>query len=139
MSRWSVNSAGKVVQCGLDCKCEHEHYVGSYEMAVKYFCVDEDEIKSYGNLLHIVVAHQTMPQFAPKLSNELYEILIQAQAEKKYWSPVEQRHERALKAIEDGEKLGVVNDSKLLEKLEKSERMQSQKRVYMYRRWESTI
>lgn len=137
MPKYSLTNKGNVVQCKWNCECNHEHYVGSYERAVKYFGVETKEIKSYGNLLNIVIYHQTSQFTVPKLSNELYDILINAMAEHKYWEPVADRHDRALEVLDLAKRKGYITDELICKTITEkaSDNIKAQKRKYMFELW----
>ena len=127
-----------MVQCKWNCKANHEHYVGTYERAIQYFGVNEDEIKNYGNLINIIIYQQTSQQTVRKFSNELYDILISAMSEHKYWVPAKDRHKTALETLTLAKKKGYIMDD-LIAKTIKSEKykdnLKQQRRLYMYEKW----
>ncbi len=137
MPIFSLTSKGNVVQCGSNCQCKHEHFVGSYEGALKYFGVSDPQ--SWGKLMNVILYHQTSDRTFPKLSNELYDILVKAQAEHKYYAPQEQRSQNALDTIEEAEKHGLIYDERLLKILERSDRQASRDRVYWFKKWEKSF
>lgn len=135
MPKWSLTNKGNVIQCKWNCKANHEHYIGTYERAVKYFGVDSNEIKSYGKLINLVIYHQTSDRTIRKLSNELYDILISAQSEHKYWAPVEKRCENAIETLDTARKMGLIMDDLLIERFSKSDKNSDKQRLYMFKRW----
>lgn len=137
MPKWSLTNKGNVIQCKWDCKANHEHYVGTYERAVIYFGVEQDEIKSYGNLINIVIYHQTSQHTVPKLSNELYDILINAMCEHKYWTIPKERHKKAMETLKLAKEKGYIMDDLICETIEKKakDNVNQQRRKYMYELW----
>lgn len=137
MPKYSLTNKGNVVQCKWNCKANHEHYVGSYENAIKYFGIDENEIKSYGKLINIIIYHQTSRQTIPKLSNELYDILINAMSKHKYWVPQEKRHEVAMETLLQAKKAGLIIDDKICKTIEEKakDNFIAQRRIYLFKLW----
>lgn len=139
MPKWTITSNDNVTQCPWNCKDpRHEHYVGSYEMAVRYFGVDQGEISSWGDLFNVIWWHQTSGVTAPKLSNELFDILMSKQAEHKHWAPPSEREKRALDAIEEARKADIIRDEQLcanLQKLADSGNASASRRIYMFHKW----
>lgn len=133
MPIYSLTNKGNVVQCKWNCQSNHEHYQGTFEGALKYFGIYD--VKSWGNLINIVVYHQTSDKTVPKLSNELFDILVRAQSNHKYWAVPLERESNALKIIEEAEKAGLIYDENLIKILESSDRKASQSRVWAYRKW----
>ena len=133
MAVYSLTNKGNVVKCKWNCSANHEHYQGTFDGALKYFGVSE--VKSWGNLMNIVIYHQTSDRTFPKLSNELFDILVHAQSDHKYWAAALEREENALKVLDEAEKAGLIYDSKLLPMLESSERKASRDRAWACRRW----
>lgn len=139
MPKYSLTSKGNVIQCRWNCQANHEHFVGSYEQAVKYFGIEEQNIKSYGELLNIIIYHQTSGLTIPKLSNELYDILINAMGEHKYWVAKYNRKNKALEILDEAEKKGYIFDQKILDTLFKSDKRSSKERIYAYNKWITSI
>lgn len=137
MPKYSLTNKGNIVQCKWNCQARHEHYVGTYEQAVKYFGIDENEIQSYGNLENIVIYHQTSPNAVRKLSNELYDILISAMSQHKYWVPENKRHETAINILKKFKKSGFIMDEAIIKtiKIKYKDNINQNRRVYMYERW----
>lgn len=135
MPLYSLTKKENVVECKWNCKIKHEHYLGSYENALKYFGVDSKEVKSYGKLINIIIFHQTNERTARKFSNELFDIMVRAQSEHKYFAVPEEREENAFQALEIADKMGLIMDDLLLEKLENSEKDQSRYRCYKFKEW----
>lgn len=130
---WHMTIKGNVVKCKNPSKCRLEHYQGTYERAIKFFGA-EDPV-SWGKLINIIVYHQTSQMCVPKLSNELFDILVDAQSEHKYWAPVKEREKRALKTIEQAKQAGFIIDDLILNTLRKSEKMSSKSRIWTYEKW----
>ena len=139
MPKWSLTKNGNVVQCKWDCKANHEHYIGTYEHAVKYFGIDQNEINSYGNLFNIIIYHQTSQYTVPKLSNELYDILINAMSEHKYWTPTEKREEKAFETLDLAKKSGYIIDDKICKSIDEKakDNHKQQRRKYMFEIWKN--
>lgn len=135
MAIYSLTEKGNVIKCKWDCKSNHEHYLGTYEQAVRYFGVEQSEIKSWGNLLNIVVYHQTSQWTVPKLSNELYDILMSAMCEHKYWTPPNERHGKAMKTLDKAAAKGFIMDEKICRTIDKSDNLKAKSRKYMYEVW----
>ena len=135
MSLYGVTEKGNVVQCPYNCNKRHQHYQGTYERALKFFGLSEEEPQPWGKLINVIMYHQTSDRTFPKLSNELFDILMLAQAEHKYWAPEAKREALAMEAIEEARRAGWIFDEELLERLKKSDRKASQDRVYEYERW----
>lgn len=141
MPKWSLTNKGNVIQCKWNCKLYHEHFVGCYERAVKYFGIEQNEINSYGNLFNIVIYHQTNSNTIRKLSNELYDILISAMAEHKYWVAVEKRHEKALEILNIAKKKGYIIDELICKTINKNFKkgqkinLNLKNRIYNYKLW----
>lgn len=139
MPKWSLTKNGNVVQCKWDCKCNHEHFIGTYERAVNYFGIDESNIKSYGKLFNIVIYHQDSQFTIPKLSNELFEILMDAMAEHKYWVPKDKREEKAFEILDLAKKSGYIIDDAICKSIDEKakDNPKQQRRKYMYEIWRS--
>lgn len=135
MPKYSVTNKGNVIQCKWNCQCNHEHYIGTYENAVKYFGIDTNEIQSYGNLMNIIIYQQTSQFTIPKLSNELYEKLIDAMSEHKYWVPQDQRHNKAMEILNQAEKAGFIKDDIICKTIKEKVNVKSQRRVYLFELW----
>lgn len=135
MPKWSLTNKGNVIQCKWNCKANHEHYIGTYERAVKYFGVLQNEIKSYGNLLNIIIYHQTSQYTVPKLSNELYDILINAMSEHKYWIEPNARHAEAIKTLDLANSKGYIFDALICKTIDERGNDNAKKRKYMYELW----
>lgn len=135
MAKYSLTNKGNVVQCKWNCACNHEHYIGTYERAVKYFGIEQDEIKSYGNLLNIIIYHQTSQYTVPKLSNELYDIMISAMSEHKYWTKPSERHKRAMETLKIANKKNYIMDKIICKTIEEKGNINAKKRKYMYEVW----
>ena len=143
MPKYSLTRKGNVVQCKWNCTANHEHFVGSYERAIKYFGIEENEIKSYGNLMNIIIYHQTSQQTIPKLSNELFDILINSMSEHKYFVQNSKRENEALKLLNEAKKLGYIFDEKIVQSIKKANEIEynvkREKRLYMYNLWRDYI
>lgn len=139
MPKWSLTNKGNVIQCKWNCKANHEHYIGTYERAVKYFGIDQNEINSYGNLFNIVMYHQTSQYTVPKLSNELYDILINAMSEHKYWIPIEKREEKAFEILDLAKKSGYIIDDRICKSIDEKakDNPKQQRRKYMFEIWKN--
>lgn len=135
MALYHLTNKGNVVQCKIGCDLKHEHYLGTYSLALKYFGIEDNGVKSYGKLINVIFYHQTDNRTFPKLSNELFDILIKAQSEHKYWSPEKDRQKNAFDALKQAEKEGLLYDEKLLKVLKSSDRKASQDRVWAYEKW----
>lgn len=137
MPKWSLTEKGNVIQCKWNCEKEHEHYIGTYERAVKYFGIEQEYIKSYGHLMNIIIYHQTSQYTVPKLSNELYDILINAMAEHKYWVPFNQRHEKAIAILKEAKEKGYLIDNLICKTIEKTaaDNLNQQRRKYLFEKW----
>ena len=135
MPFYHLTTKGNVVKCKSPCTLKHEHYLGSYEAAIKYFGVDEEEPQGWGKLENIVLYHQTSGFTVPKLTNELFDILVQAQSEHKYWAAPNKREERAMEVIEKSRKAGFIMDELILKTLRNSDRKASKDRIYAYEKW----
>lgn len=137
MPKWSLTNKGNVVQCKWNCESNHEHYIGTYERATKYFGVEQSDIKSYGNLFNIVVYHQTSQFTIPKLSNELYDILISAMAEHKYWVIPKDRHNKAMEILDIANKKGFIIDEAICKtiNIKAQDNVKAQRRQYLYKLW----
>jgi hypothetical protein len=136
MALYALTEKGKVVECPYNCSKNHEHYQGTFENALKYFGVDE--VKGWGKLMNIIVYHQTSGMTVPKLTNELLDILVKAQKERKYWSNPEEREQMALDAIANAERIGLISDERLLDMLRNSERDAAKSRIWAYEKWMSS-
>ena len=137
MAKYSLTSKGNVVQCKWNCKENHEHFVGTYERAVKYFGVEQEDIQSYGNLMNIIIYQQTSQYTVPKLSNELYDILMNAMSEHKYWVVPSKRHSEALRILSLANKKGYIMDELICKTIETkaADNKNQQSRKYMYEKW----
>lgn len=137
MALYSLTKNGNVVQCKWNCKCQHEHYNGSYEQAIKYFGIDQKEIQSWGNLKNIIIYHQTSQYTVPKLSNELYDILISAMAQHKYFVPLDKRKETAMQILDWAKCNNYIKDELICKTINKKAKnnIKQQRRVYMYELW----
>lgn len=135
MPKYSLTNNGNVVQCKWDCKCNHEHYIGTYERAVKYFGVSQNDIQSYGDIFNIIYYHQTSQFTIPKLSNELYDILIDSMSEHKYWTPENLRHQKAIEALNKAKKAGLIKDIQICKTIKEKGNVKSKQRVYIYNLW----
>ena len=131
MAVWGCTKRGDVIKVPPSYK--GETYVGTYEQALKWFGVTAG--KSWGDLMNVVVYHQTDPRTFPKLSSELFDILVRAQSEHKYWTEPSMRESVAIATIEKAEKVGLVQDERLLEVLKKSDRKASVDRVRAHEHW----
>lgn len=135
MPLYTITNKENVIECKWNCEKKHEHFLGSYESALKYFGVDSSTVKNYGKLINIVIYHQTNDRTARKFSNELFDILVRAQSEHKYYSPVKQREENAYKTLEIAKEMNLILDEELLEKFKDSERQQTRYRCYKFNEW----
>ena len=136
MPLYTLTDKGNVIECKWNCSRKHEHYLGKYEDALKYFGMNPNEVKSYGKLINIIIYHQTNERTARKFSNELFDIMVKAQSEHKYFAPSSLREENALEALDQANEMGLIYDEILLEKLEKSDRRQSRYRCYLFKEWQ---
>jgi hypothetical protein len=132
---WKLTGNGNVVRCGKNDTAD-DIYSGTYELAVKYFGINQDDIKPYGRLINIVIFQQTSGRTVRKLSNELFDILVNAQSEHKWWAPPQQREQRAIDTIDEAQKMGLIFDDQIVHRLEKSDRKNDQNRLYMFHLWQ---
>lgn len=137
MPKYSLTEKGNVVQCKWNCQCNHEHYVGTYERAVKYFGIEQNEIQSWGNLANIIIYHQTSQHTVPKLSNELYDILMSAMSEHKYWVEPNLRHDKAMEMLAYAKQKGYIMDDLICKTIETKakDNVNQQRRKYMFEKW----
>ena len=136
MPKYSLTDNGNVIQCKWNCNLNHEHFIGSYELAVKYFGIDENQIKSYGNLMNIIIYHQSGLYTYPKLSNELFNILINAMSEHKYWIEPKYRNEKALEILSQAKKCNYIMDEKICKTIKQNkDNLKAQKRLFFYKKW----
>ena len=135
MPKYSLTKNNNVIECKWNCNINHKHFVGTYENAIKYFDIDQSEIKSYGDLMNIIIYHQTSQYTTPKLSNELYDILIRSMAEHKYWVEPKLRHEKALELLEKSNKINLIIDKKICKRLEDIGTFKTKNRLYAYNLW----
>lgn len=116
--QWSINNKGQVIMCGYKCKAKHEHLVGTYEQAMRYFTGSTEVAKNskhYGKLINIVYVHQTNERFITKTSSELYNILMKNASTKKYWIPEEERHEKVLEVLRIAKDKHLLSDEDIIE------------------------
>ena len=147
MALYTITNKGNIIKCKWNCELNHEHYNGTYENALKYFCVseeDKDNIKSYGNLMYVILYHQTSDKTIPKLSNELFDILIRLQKEHKYWALEKDREKNAYELLDKAKEKGLLFDDKIIESLKSvaenedlqiSRRNKAKSRIYYYEKW----
>lgn len=134
MGVWTIKN-GHVTNVKPNDTDAKEIYTGSYENALKYFGVDGNSLEGYGKLIHLVIYHQTDDRTFKKLSSELFDILIRAQSEMKYWAPPNKRKENALNTLDQAEALGLIFDEDLKSVLRSSDRKASKNRLYMHQKW----
>ena len=137
MPKWSITNKGNIVQCKSDCKLNHEHYIGTYEMAVKYFGIDQSKINNYGKLINIIFYHQTSQYTVRKFSNELYDLLIKSMSEHKYWIEPKYREKKAFETLNEANKIGLIMDKTIEKSItdKYSENYNQQRRLYLYKIW----
>lgn len=136
MGYWIQTKKGNVIQTKPGASNKNtDLFVGSYEDALNHFGIDQNEIKNYGELINIVIYRQTSEFTTPLLSNELYDILISAQSEHKYWAPKEKRHDNAIKTLEEAKRLYLLHDDEIIETLSKSPKFKVKQRIYFYEKW----
>lgn len=136
MPKYSLTNKGNVVQCKWNCKGNHEHYIGSYEMAIKYFGIEENNIKSYGNLINVVIYQQTSQFTIPMFTNELYDKLINCMSEHKYWVPEKERDKKAKEILKEANKIGLIKDKSIYNTIkQKPDNLKAQKRLYFFKLW----
>lgn len=135
MALYSLNDKGQLQECKWNCKINHQHISGSFETALKYFMVNPNEIKSSGDVWNILYYYQTDMNTTRRLSNELFDLMVQAQSKEKYFAPVMMREEIAIAALNKGYDFNLIMDEPIIERLKKSERRNDQSRVYMYEQW----
>ena len=121
-------------------------FQGSYERALQYFGIDlnltvEEDAKDgtlfgAGDLLKLVMYHQTNEHATPKLTNELYDILMAAQCEKHYWAAPQQREARTYETLQKAQSLGLLQDEQILKVLHGSSRDGARQRIRKFRAWE---
>ena len=133
MALYSLTKNGNVIKCPYNCTKNHEHYQGTFDGALEFFGVKE--VKNYGRLIDIIMYHQTSNRTAPKLSNELFYILVRAQGEHKYWAPKHEREKNAFEALELAERAGFIYDDKLVPILKESKRKAANDRVWAWEKW----
>lgn len=135
MSVYSLNNLGDMVTCKFGCQKHDFHYSGAYEGALKFYGIDPKEIKPYGELINIVIFHQTSEFTVRKFSSELYNTLVDAQSEHKYFAPVADRHRRAMETLDEAEKTGLLCNEDLLKTLSARETTTNERRLYRYNAW----
>ena len=137
MPKYSLTKNGNVVQCKWNCHCNHKHYVGTYENALNFFDVDLKEVHNYGDLINIVIYHQTSQYTIPKLTYELYNILIDSMSEHKYWVEPSMRHDEAIKTLQKANNIGLIEDNKIYNtiKNKESNNPKQNRRIYMNDLW----
>jgi hypothetical protein len=127
--------------------------MGSYEAAVKWFGIyyntnntyteEEQEQKNkkiVKGLVNIINYYQTSPYTTRRFSNELKDILVSVQSNRKYFCQFQYREQNAQDAIEMASKLGLIFDDKLLRSLENRKLPDGtlpnniQKRIYLFKR-----
>lgn len=138
MPKFRLTPNGNVVQCNYSCT-QHEHYIGTYENALVYFGVEKEGVKAYGNLMNIMIYHQLSGYTVPKLSNELYDILMSAMAEHKYWVPLDQRKEKALEMLDLAEEKELLRDDLIIASLQKRGKRNDLSRIHAYEHWKKLI
>lgn len=134
MPLWSMTERGNVVRCRSNCERDHEHYLGTYEQALHWFGVEETE-DGPGKLINIVMYHQWGQRTVPKLSNELYDILMRAQSQRKWWAPKAMRHENAMRTLDEAERVGMLMDDKIIQALQKGGKPVHQGRIWAHEKW----
>lgn len=135
MPMFSLTKKGNVVQCKSNCKASHKHFVGKYEDAIKYFGIDESEIKPYGTLINVIAYKQTNGRYPPKLSNELYDICIKLMSEHKYYVPAKDREDKAIELLDDANSKGLIFDDLIIKSLKARGRKNNLSRIHMYEKW----
>lgn len=137
MPKYSLTKNGNVIQCKWNCNCNHKHFVGTYENALKFFDVNTEDIQSYGNLINVVIYHQTSQYTIPKLTFELYDILINVMSEHKYWVEPSMRHNEAMETLQKAKKLGIIDDNKIYKSIKNkySNNPKQNKRIYLNNKW----
>lgn len=135
MPMFSLTKKGNVVQCKSNCKVSHKHFVGKYEDAIKYFGIDESEIRPYGDLINVIAYKQTNGRFPPKLSNELYDICVNLMSEHKYYVQPKYRKDKAFELLGNAQSLGLIFDDLIIKSLKARGRKNDLSRIYMYEKW----
>ena len=136
MGYWIQTKNGNVISTKPGKSNKHKDlYVGTYENALNHFGVDENSIQNYGELINIVIYRQTSEFTIPMLTNELYDLLVDAQSEHKYWAPKDQRHNNAIKTLQEAKSLHLLFDDQIIKTLSKSTKRRSQQRLYFYDKW----
>lgn len=143
--QWSINKKDQVVMCGYNCKKKHEHLIGTYEQAMKYFTGSTEVANNsnhYGDLINIIIAHQLNDKFNIKTSSELYSILMRNAATKKYWIAEEKREEHILKLLKIAKEKHLIFDKEIIESLKKkgdSIKPYQRKRIYYQENFEKSL
>lgn len=135
MSKYSLTNKGNVIQCKWNCESKHDHYFGNYEGAIKYFGLDTSEIKTYGKLINIIIFHQTSDCTVRKFSNELYDILMHAMSQHKYFIEQANRHDEAMEILDQAKKMNLILDDELSQKINDNSKYNSQRRKYIFQEW----
>lgn len=134
---WAYNAKAKVLfKCKYDCEKKHDHFVGKYEDAIKYFTGGQIEMeKGYGDLIDIVIFYQLNDDVITRTSAELYYQMMDAAATKKYWIPAEHRQKYVMEKLKQAEKLDLIKDEEILRDLRKSGKKRSERRIYRQEKW----
>lgn len=143
--QWSINDKNQVIMCGYKCKKNHEHLIGTYEQAMKYFTGSTEIAKNSkhpGDLMNIIIVHQLNERFITKTSAELYDILMKNAATKKYWIPEDKRKDHILELLKIAKEKHLIFDEEIINKLKKKGRSlkdYERRRIYKQEQFEKNI
>ena len=116
---WSYDDKrNKVVMCDSCCNKNHSHYSGKYEDALIYFTGGTEaniNNKHFGNLMNVIIAHQTNDKFINKTSAELYDILYRSSKSCKYYIEAsdEERERYIHDLLDEAFDLGLIYDERI--------------------------
>lgn len=137
---WTVGKDGTVVKCSYKCERDHDHFIGSYEKAMKFLVGPIDQTKGKKKLKDIVMTHQLDERMLTKTSAELYSILMSACETKQYWIPSEQRHQEVMDTLDECERDHLIMDKQIFEKFDpETSPGRMGKRLYRLQQWERNI
>lgn len=140
MPKYTVTDKGDIRECKWNCSTKHEHYVGSYESALKYFGIDQEDVESKGKLINVIIYYQTSDQVSVRrLSNELFDMLVYKQSDKRFFAPVNEREINAIEALNKAYDLDIIYDERLLKWMRKSEKYKENARAYAYDAWRKEV
>ena len=110
-------------------------FTGSYKDACDYFGVEIEEGRR--NLYNIVIHHQLDSRTMTKMSNELYDKMMNAMTKPEYWTDPSDRNAKAIATLEKAYEDALIRDQEILDLAESKQRKATLTRVRFYKIWHS--